>query len=113
MVKLDKYVTIITNSRPSLTKAPVAANTEDTPQGPLPKIASNGREPMEVYGKSVPMGSLHSDAPKIVLILGGMGLNEKLTRQAIGYRMLQLLALPLESMNNAEKQQALTTILKS
>ncbi len=84
VVKLDKYVTIITNSRPSLTKAPVAANTEDTPQGPLPKIASNGRKPMEVYGKSVPMGTLHSDAPKIVLILGGMGLNEKLTRQAIG-----------------------------
>lgn len=37
----------------------------------------------------------------------------ELTRQAIGYRMLQLLALPLETMSNAEKQQALTTILKS
>ena len=84
VVKLDKYVTIITNSRPSLTKAPVAANTEDSPQGPLPKIASNGRKPLEVYGKSVSLGTLHSDAPKIVLILGGMGLNEKLTRQAIG-----------------------------
>lgn len=37
----------------------------------------------------------------------------ELTRQAIGYRMLQLLALPLDSMSNAELQQALTDIVKS
>ncbi|CAJ0817908.1 Arsenate reductase [Ralstonia wenshanensis] len=33
-----------------------------------------------------------------------------LTRQAIGYRMLQLLALPLDSMSNAELQTALEGI---
>ena len=37
----------------------------------------------------------------------------ELTRQAIGYRMLQLLRLPLESMDNAELQAALTEISKS
>jgi arsenate reductase len=37
----------------------------------------------------------------------------ELTRQAIGYRMLQLLALPLESMSNADLQQALVDIVKS
>jgi arsenate reductase len=37
----------------------------------------------------------------------------ELTREAIGYRMLQLLALPLESMGNAELQQALVQISKS
>ena len=37
----------------------------------------------------------------------------ELTRQAIGFRMLQLLSLPLESMGNAELQQALTDIVKS
>ncbi|CAB3658268.1 Arsenate reductase [Paraburkholderia phenoliruptrix] len=36
-----------------------------------------------------------------------------LTREAIGYRMLQLLALPLESLDNAELQQALNDILQS
>ncbi|MDB5802565.1 MAG: protein tyrosine phosphatase [Rhodocyclales bacterium] len=36
----------------------------------------------------------------------------ELTRQAIAYRMLQLLALPLESMGNAELQQALIQIAK-
>lgn len=37
----------------------------------------------------------------------------ELTRQAIGYRMLQLLALPLESMGNTELQQALNHIVRS
>ena len=37
----------------------------------------------------------------------------KLTREAIGYRMLQLLALPLESMSNADLQEALNRIQQS
>jgi arsenate reductase len=37
----------------------------------------------------------------------------ELTRQAIGYRMLQLLALPLERMGRAELQQALAGIAAS
>lgn len=37
----------------------------------------------------------------------------ELTRQAIAYRMLQLLQLPLASMSNAELQAALTAISKS
>ncbi|MDB5815952.1 MAG: ArsC family transcriptional regulator [Rhodocyclales bacterium] len=37
----------------------------------------------------------------------------ELTRQAIGYRMLQLLSLPLDAMNNAELQQALGSIHKN
>jgi len=34
----------------------------------------------------------------------------ELTREAIGYRMLQLLALPIETMSNAQLQQALLQI---
>jgi len=83
ITKLDRYVTVISNSRPTLTKAPVAAVTEDNQQGPLPRIAANGKKPSEIYGRSVSMNSLHSDAPKIVIVLGGMGLDEKLTRHAI------------------------------
>jgi arsenate reductase len=37
----------------------------------------------------------------------------ELTRQAIGYRLLQLLALPLKSMNRAELQAALAEIGRS
>jgi arsenate reductase len=37
----------------------------------------------------------------------------ELTRQAIGYRMLQLLSLPIESMSNAELQAALMDAYRS
>ena len=37
----------------------------------------------------------------------------ELTRQAIGYRMLQLLELPLDRLGDAELQQALNDILQS
>ena len=37
----------------------------------------------------------------------------ELTRQAIGYRMLQLLSLPIGTMNNAELQQALNDIART
>ncbi|HEY1131617.1 MAG TPA: arsenate reductase ArsC [Roseateles sp.] len=37
----------------------------------------------------------------------------ELTRQAIGYRMLQLLQLPLEDLSKAELQQALADICRS
>jgi len=37
----------------------------------------------------------------------------ELTRQAISYRMLQLLELPIDSLSNAELQQALDDILQS
>lgn len=37
----------------------------------------------------------------------------ELTRQAIGYRMLQLLELPLDHLSDAELQQALNDILQS
>ena len=37
----------------------------------------------------------------------------ELTRQAIGYRMLQLLRIPLETLSDAELQQALQAIVRS
>ncbi len=37
----------------------------------------------------------------------------EMTRQAIGYRMLQFLLLPLETMNNADLQRALAAISKA
>ena len=43
----------------------------------------------------------------------GKRLAFELTREAIGYRMLQLLALPLEGMSNAQLQDALNTIAKN
>ncbi|WDR97964.1 arsenate reductase ArsC [Burkholderia ambifaria] len=43
----------------------------------------------------------------------GKQLAFELTREALGYRMLQLLALPLDLMSNAELQAALTAIAQN
>ena len=43
----------------------------------------------------------------------GKRLAFELTRQAIGYRMVQLLQLPLDTMSDAELQAALIDIVKS
>ena len=78
----QKDATIYVSSRQPLTPAPVAALIETSATGPLPRIATGGKKPSEIYARPVPMGLIHSDAAKIVIILGGMGLNEKLSARA-------------------------------
>jgi uncharacterized protein len=73
---------IFVSPKVPLTKAPIAGLVELVEMGPLPKIG-DGKKPSEAYARHVPMGVIHSDSPKIVIILGGMGLNEKLTSSAI------------------------------
>jgi polysaccharide deacetylase 2 family uncharacterized protein YibQ len=73
---------IVAPNRP-LHKAPITAVTETTPQGPLPRISSSGKTPFEAYSQTTPLAVLHANQPKIVLVLGGMGLNPRLTRKAI------------------------------
>jgi uncharacterized protein len=68
----------------SLVVAPAPGMTEKGPTGPLPRIASDGRAPSAVYARPVDKALLETDKPKIALVLGGMGLNDSLTRRAIG-----------------------------
>jgi hypothetical protein len=73
---------VVAPHRP-LRKAPIEAVTEQTGQGPLPRIAASGKRPFDVYSQVTPLAVTHSDSPKITLVLGGMGLNARLTRKAI------------------------------
>ena len=74
--------TIYVSTAQPLTKAPATGFVEASAAGPLPKINSNGKKPSDIYARPVPMGLIHSEAPKIIIILGGMGLNEKLSAKA-------------------------------
>lgn len=78
----EEAMVIMAPHRP-LRSAPVAAVTEKTEQGPLPRIGDNGRRPFEVYSQVTPLAVTQSARPKIALVLGGMGLNAKLTARAI------------------------------
>jgi arsenate reductase len=67
-------------------------------------FGGTGQQPVKVHwGYPDPSNAAEADKPRAF----------ELTRQAIGYRMLQLLALPLETMDRAALQAALVAIGQS
>ena len=62
-----------------LPPAPLAGLTEPGPGGLLPIIGSDGRTPADAYAR--PFAA--SGAPKVALVVSGLGLNAAATRQAI------------------------------
>lgn len=67
----------------ALVPAPVAKVTGKGPHGPLPRRAKDGSRPSSVYARPVSREQMLSNLPKVALLIGGMGLNESLTRTAI------------------------------
>lgn len=63
----------------ALPVAPIAGFYAPGPSGPLPIIAQDGRTPAQAYAR--PFTS--NGRPKVALIVGGLGLNQRATRQAI------------------------------
>jgi polysaccharide deacetylase 2 family uncharacterized protein YibQ len=62
-----------------LAAAPIAGFFAPGPAGPLPIIASDGRTPAEAYARP-----FHANGrPKVALVIGGLGLNARATREAI------------------------------
>jgi len=63
----------------ALPVAPLAGFYAPGPSGPLPIISQDGRTPAQAYARPfTPNGR-----PKVALIIGGLGLNSRATRQAI------------------------------
>ncbi len=52
---------------------------EETPEGPLPRIAKSGLMPMNAYAPAVPPGK----APRIAIVITGLGISAKGTAAAI------------------------------
>ena len=64
---------------PGLPQAPIAALSAPGPGGPLPVIGPDGSTAAQAYARPfTPDGH-----PRVALIIGGLGLNAKATRQAI------------------------------
>lgn len=53
---------------------------EDSPKGPLPKIAEDGRMPWITYAKPF---DVRDDRPRIAVVVTGLGLSDATTRMAI------------------------------
>jgi uncharacterized protein len=56
---------------------------ELTPQGAVPKIAADGVRPADAFAQSVKSIPGNPDAPRIALIVGGLGVSAKATSDAI------------------------------
>lgn len=65
---------------PPLPRAPLAGLFENSPNGPLPVIAANGRTPAQAYARPF---TAQQNRPKISIIIGGLGFNATATAQAI------------------------------
>ncbi len=65
---------------PPLEKAPISGFHERTSTGSLPKIAADGRTPAQAYARPF---EDRSGAPKISLVVAGLGLKDKHTMAAI------------------------------
>lgn len=80
---VETETAIIVSPRRSLKPAPFAEVSQSGPYGALPRIGQGNRKPQAVYARPVAMGILHSDMPKVAILLGGMGLNRDLTQKAV------------------------------
>jgi uncharacterized protein len=79
----QEEATVFIAPRRPLKRAPIADVTETTEAGPLPRISSRGRKPFDIYSQVTPLSVTSSKRPKIAIVLGGMGLNAKLTKKAV------------------------------
>lgn len=60
----------------------IAALAEDTENGPIPRIAADGRTPFTVYSKPVALNA--ADGRKMIaIVVTGLGLNEQGTLEAV------------------------------
>lgn len=78
-----------------LPTAPDARVAETGPHGVLPRISREGLRPMDVYARPfVTSTTLRPDAPKIALIVGGVGLNAQGAATALALPEAVTLAFP-------------------
>ena len=69
-------------SKVRATAAPLDQLVETTAFGPVPKIAGDGLRPMDAYARPAMVGP-YDRVPRIVVIVGGMGISQTGTSKAI------------------------------
>ena len=67
-------------SGPGLPQAPIAGLFAQSPAGMLPVIGPDGRAPFQAYARP---STAAQGKPRVALVIGGLGLNAKTTREAI------------------------------
>jgi uncharacterized protein len=58
--------------------------SEASPHGPLPKVAENGARASDIYARPVKEPAGKTNAPKIAIVIGGLGISGGATADALG-----------------------------
>jgi polysaccharide deacetylase 2 family uncharacterized protein YibQ len=58
--------------------------SEASPNGPLPRIADNGARPSEIYARPTKPLPGKANAPRIAIVVGGLGIGSGVTAEAMG-----------------------------
>jgi hypothetical protein len=56
-----------------LPEAPLPTVVEDSPYGPLPKVAADGSRPADVYARPSDYASVQGGPPRVAVLLNGLG----------------------------------------
>jgi uncharacterized protein len=69
----------------TLVEVPVAELVEESQYGPLPKVAPDGRRPIDVYARPSKYAdkAAPGEKPRIAVLINGMGLSDGVTAEAI------------------------------
>ena len=69
----------------TLVQVPVAELVEDSQYGPLPKVAQDGRRPIDVYARPsrYAVKAEPGQPPRIAVLINGMGVSDGVTAEAI------------------------------
>jgi uncharacterized protein len=79
---VQQEASVVISARRPLPAAPIEGMFDPVDGGQLPKVGPGGKRPSQAYARPVSMNVIHSNTPKIAIILGGMGLSEELTARA-------------------------------
>jgi len=69
--------------RPAPIPEPDPAMLRSTPLGKVPRVAGDGRRPMEYYARQTAATGVGDGRPRVAVIVGGLGLDPALTEKAI------------------------------
>lgn len=67
----------------ALPLAPIPGLVANGPHGPLPVISAAGERPSHAYARPADLTAATANLPKVALIVGGLGISETATRNAI------------------------------
>ena len=69
----------------TLVEVPVAELVEESQYGPLPKVATDGRRPIDVYARPSKYAAKAApgEKPRVAVLISGLGLSDEATAEAI------------------------------